>query len=79
MKKIKKFNLNQNHFLSTDEMTKLTGGEYLYDLCNKESEGKSCLYGGPGSHFTGTCRYIHYHSSTDSNSITITGYFCIKN
>ncbi len=80
MRKIKRFNLSKNHFLSSEEMIMLNGGgEYLHDSCDQSNVGQSCLYGGAGSHYTGTCTYIHNHSSTGSTSSTTSGYFCVKN
>lgn len=67
MKKIKKFNLNQSHFLSSEEMSKLYGRIYLHDHCDSSNLGEACLYGGPGSHYTGIC-YFSYTYVTDGNS-----------
>lgn len=79
MRKIKRFNLGKNHFLSSEEMMKLNGGEYLHDKCDQSNVGQSCLYGGAGSHYTGICTYIYNHSSTGNASSTVSGYFCVKN
>ncbi len=77
MRKVKKFSLNQSHFLSSDEMAKLNGGVYLHDSCDENNVGQACLYSTSGSHYTGTCHYVHSTSSNGSSTTTVSGYFCI--
>jgi hypothetical protein len=78
MKKIKKFNLNQSHFLSSEEMSKLYGRVYLHDKCDSTNEGEPCLYGSDGAHYTGTCEYMDYSWTSEGLQITVSGYVCVK-
>lgn len=82
MKKIKKFNLNQNHYLSLREMEQVNGGGYLYDHCTENTVGAPCLYTEGGSHFTGTCHgYTNSSSSSSGNGTSYSYsayYYCQK-
>ena len=79
MRKIKRFNLNQSHLLSSSEMAKLSGGEYLYTTCSKEYIGYSCLHtSSDGSHYTGVCAYKESSESDGSTTTTTESIFCKK-
>ncbi len=75
MKKIKKFNLNQNRMLSLNEMEKLSGGEYLYTSCTYENIGKPCMYTIESNHYSGVCTY-EYNFSSGSGTSSSSRYFC---
>ena len=77
MRKIKRFNLSKDHYLSSEEMMMLNGGERLYDVCNADYVGKKCLYSNGDAHYTGTCKHISF-SSTGSSSTTVSSYVCVK-
>lgn len=79
MKKIKKFNLNQSHFLSSEEMSKLYGRIYLHDKCDGTNVGEACLFGYEGGHYTGICKYVKNYSWWDGSlDVTMSGYVCVK-
>lgn len=56
MKKLKKFNLNCNKVLTSDEMEALCGGEFLSFYCYYEYQRCFILKTGGGN--TGTCRLV---------------------
>lgn len=55
MKKLKKFELNQSRFLSSDEMTKLHGGEQSFTC--RTNEPCSLFISSLGITVQGTCQY----------------------
>lgn len=68
MRKVKKFNLNQNRFLSAEEMAELNGGEHLETVCNEDNKGKACLYTIGSDNYSGVCTYEYTYSSGSSTT-----------
>ena len=77
MRKIKKFYLNKSQLLSSEEMVKLNGGEYLYTACNEYNVGASCIYTEGGLNYTGICTY-EYNYSSGSGSSSSSIFYCKK-
>lgn len=76
MKKIKKFNLNQSRFLSSEEMAKLYGGEYLHSVCNYSNLGQSCVVSINGFTYSGKCKFESNYSTDGMSSSLSKTYFC---
>lgn len=76
MRKIKKVNLNQTHFLSSEEMVKLNGGEPLVASCNSNTLGQKCVTTVNGNTYSGTCKVETYYSSDGTSSSSSVSYFC---
>ena len=81
MRKIRKFNLNQNRFLSAEEMAELNGGATpLIENCTEKDVDKKCIYTGPNDQkFEGTCKYVYSYVAGGSSSTTTVGYACVMN
>ena len=75
MRKVKKFNLNQNRFLSAEEMAELNGGEILHKECDEKNLGLACLYTIGSDYYAGVCTY-EYTYSADSSTTSSSRYFC---
>ena len=76
MRKIKKFNLNPNHFLSPEEMVKLNGGEPLVNSCDNSTLGKKCVTTVNGNSYSGTCKVKTSYISDGTSSSSDISYFC---
>lgn len=77
MKKLQKFSFNNVRILSSEEMGKLTGSEYLYTICNKDNVGKSCLYTSGENNYTGVCSVEYTFSSGTGTSFSV-NFYCHK-
>lgn len=72
MRKIKKFDLNQSHSLSPEEMAELSIGEYIYTSCNAYNLGKKCI----ANNQEGVCKFEYYFSTDSYTSSWSQRYFC---
>lgn len=61
MRKLKKFELRTNKFLSKEEMSKLYGMEYIPFSCQKE--GDLCVVYATDGVNTGYCKWMRYSSN----------------